>query len=178
MLHYPRIVIPEERYAWIYPLSMRLEPRAFIYLWNQRQQDTKDTWDARLHAKELQTAGDGEALKKLCAQIMVDYPLMHCFFTFFVDSLLMTGRLQEAGATVEQRKQWMVNNSYKVISTEAIELGARDLLAKTPNGYVYKQSMYDWISNLRTLQFYEIDVQKKVDDGFVFRQRTRRNNRR
>lgn len=174
MLHYPHLKIPEEQFAWIYPLSIQLEPKASLYLWGLHQQDVKDSWAERLKAKELQTKGDGVSLELMCLPLMKQYPRIHCFFTYFIDALLMMRRLNEAKATVEKRKQWMIKYPYKIISTEAIELGARDPLIRLPDGQEYKQSMGDWISAMRTLQFYEIDVQKKIDDGFVFKPRSKR----
>ena len=174
MLHYPHLVISEDRFDWIYSLSTELEPKATIYLWGRHQQDIKDSWAARLKAKELQTNGDSISLESMCLPLMKQYPRIHCFFTFYIDAYLMTGRLKEAQELVQKRKQWMIKHPYKIISIEAIELGARDSLLKSVNGYTYKQSMGDWISSMRTLQFYEIDIQNKIDTGFVFKGRRKK----
>lgn len=174
MLHYPHLVISEDRFDWIYSLSTELEPKATIYLWGRHQQDIKDSWAARLKAKELQTNGNSISLELMCLPLMKQYPRIHCFFTFYIDAYLMTGRLKEAQELVQKRKQWMIKHPYKIISIEAIELGARDSLLKSVNGYTYKQSMGDWISSMRTLQFYEIDIQNKIDTGFVFKARRKR----
>lgn len=175
MLRYPRLIIPEECFDWIYSLSTELEPKATLYLWGKHQQDIKDSWTARLKAKELQTNGDGVSLEALCLPLMKRFPRIHCFFTYFIDAYLMTGRLNEAKELVEKRKQWMIRHPYKIISLEAIELGARDPLIRLPDGHEYKQSMGDWISSMRTLQFYEIDIQNKIDTGFVFKARRKKN---
>lgn len=174
MLYYPRLVIPEDRFDWIYSLSTEIESKAILYLWGRHQQDIKDTWSARLKAKELQTNGDGVSLESMCLPLIKQYPRIQCFFTYYIDAYLMTGRLNEAKELVQKRKQWMIKHPYKIMSIEAIELGARDSLLKSVDGYVYKQSMSDWISSMRTLQYYEIDIQNKIDSGFVFKGRRKK----
>ena len=172
MLHYPHYEIPEERFAWIYPLARKLEPKARIYLWEDRQQDTKCTWQARLEAKQLQQRGDGEALESLCKPILTQYPLMHSFFSFLIDAYMIQNRLQYAEELVLKRKQLLIAHPYKVLGRYAVEIGFEgEEITMKPFGYVYKIEMGDWISALRTLQFYEIDTQKKIREGFVFKQR-------
>ena len=174
MLRYPRLTIPEERFAWIYTLAMELEPEAEIYWWEDHQRDIKDTWAARLEGKELQAYGDSAELQSLCLPLLKRYPRIHCFFSFLLDACLMQGRMEYAQYLVDRRKEWMIKHPYKVLGKEAFEIGWPDSLMRSPDGTDYKLSMGDWIGAMRTIQFYEIDVQHKIDTGFIFRARPRK----
>ena len=174
MLHYPRLKIPEERFAWIYLLAVELEPKAEIYYWEDRQKNIKESWAMRLKAKEFQEQCESEALETLAWDLLKYYPRDTGFFSFLIDAYLMQGRMEYAQHVVEKRKTWLIKYPYKVIGRGAIEIGWPDSVLKAPNGIIYKLSMGDWISALRTIQFYEIDIEKKIKDCFVFRQRPRR----
>ena len=169
MLYYPHLNIPEEKYAWIYPLSMRLEPKADIYWWEDRQQDLNSTIQLRKGGKELQTYGESAQLERMCLALLRQYPRLHTFFFFLIDAYIMQGRMKYAGQLVEKRRQWMIRYPYKVIGEHWSELGT-DKIIRTlrPYGYTYYLCMGDWIGAMRTLQFYEIDIQHKIDTGFVF----------
>lgn len=172
MLHYPHLKIPEERFAWIYPLSTELEPNADIYWWESQQQDTKDTWGARLEGKELQKYGEWEELEQLCLPMLKQYPRANCFFFFLLDAYMMKGDLEYAGQLNEKRKHWMISFPYKVIGKDWALAGVdREMNTLRPYGYTYYRSMTDWIGAMRTIQFYEIDIKKRISEGYVFKAR-------
>lgn len=171
-LHYPHLQIPEERFSWIYPLSTKLEPKAEIYWWEDHQQDIKDAWSFQLEGKDLQTKGDGQGLEKLSTELLNKYPRHPTFFSFLVDAYLMQNQLEHAKNAVEKRKSWMIQHPYKVIGKDWAKFGVdREKRTLRDFGYTYYLCMGDWIGAMRTIQFFEIDVQHKIETGFVFRTR-------
>lgn len=174
MLHYPHLVIPEETFTWIYPLSIQLEPKAELYCWEDHQRDIKETWDARLKGKEHQTYGESAELEALCKPLLKQYPRIDCFFTYLIDAYLMQSRMEYASQLVEARKQWMIKHPYKILSQLDLDYGIEPKIITESIGHTYISDMSDWVGAMRTLQFFEIDIQKKIADGFVFRPRPRR----
>lgn len=175
MLHYPHLQIPEERFAWIYPLSNELEPKAVIYPHEEHQRDIKATWSERLEGKELQTYGESTRLRDMCLPLIGEYPRIHCFLFFLVDTYLMDGELEYAGAVVDKRIDWMIKHPYKIINPTDMQFyNGKKTISQNQYGYIYYSCMVDWIGAMRSLQFYEIDIKKKIENGFVFRPRPRR----
>ena len=173
MLHYPRLQIPEESFAWIYTLAVELAPKAEIYYWEDRQQDIKDSWSERLKAKEILKYGESAELETLAWNMLKSYPKDSGFFSFLIDAYLMQGKMEYAQYMVGKRKKWLISYPYKVLGREALEIGWPDSPVSLSNGVKYPLSMGDWIGAMRTIQFYEIDIEKKIAEGFVYKARPR-----
>ena len=170
MLHYPRLNIPESKYSWIYSLAIELEPKAKIYWYEDQKKDIQSSWEQRLMGKKLTDSHEAIELEKMSKSMLKQFPLMHCFFFYLVDAYLMQNRLQYAAKIVHYRTNQIINNPYKVVNSEFLEYGI-DHKKTTYGKYCYNPEMQDWIGALRTLQFFEIDIQNKIDTGFVFKPR-------
>lgn len=152
----------EERFTWIYDLAEKLEPKAKIYLWEDFQSDLEDTWEYRFQIKDMQKAHKFYEIELLCKDILRDYSLMHPFFSMLVEAYVKQNKLNEAAWLVFHRQEWLIARPYKTLHEWEIMQGIKKN---------YKQEMFDWISGMRTLQAHEIDLQEKMDAGYVYRPR-------